>query len=155
MKLYRLETIQKLPISILEAWKFLSDPKNLKQITPNYMGFKIVKGAESSMYAGQIIEYVVSPLLGIPTTWVTEITHVKEPEYFVDEQRFGPYALWHHKHFIKPIKNGVEMVDLVDYKIPFGFLGRLAQPLVVYPKLKEIFEFRREALTKLFGTYKA
>ena len=155
MKLYRLETIQKLPISILEAWKFLSDPNNLKQITPNYMGFKIVKGAESSMYAGQIIEYVVTPLLGIPTTWVTEITHVKEPEYFVDEQRFGPYALWHHKHFIKPIKNGVEMVDLVDYKIPFGFLGRLAQPLVVYPKLKEIFEFRREALTKLFGTYKA
>ena len=133
MKLYRLETIQKLPISILEAWKFLSDPKNLKQITPNYMGFKIVKGAESSMYAGQIIEYVITPLLGIPTTWVTEITHVKEPEYFVDEQRFGPYALWHHKHFIKPIKNGVEMVDLVDYKIPFGFLGRLAQPLVVYP----------------------
>ena len=155
MKLYRLETIQRLPISILEAWKFLSDPKNLKQITPNYMGFKIVKGAESSMYAGQIIEYVVTPLLGIPTTWVTEITHVKEPEYFVDEQRFGPYALWHHKHFIKPIKNGVEMVDLVDYKIPFGFLGRLAQPLVVYPKLKEIFEFRKEALTKLFGTYKA
>ena len=119
------------------------------------MGFKIVKGAESSMYAGQIIEYVVTPLLGIPTTWVTEITHVKEPEYFVDEQRFGPYALWHHKHFIKPIKNGVEMVDLVDYKIPFGFLGRLAQPLIVYPKLKEIFEFRKEALTKLFGTYKA
>ena len=155
MKLYRLETIQKLPITILEAWKFLSDPKNLKQITPSYMGFKIVKGAESSMYAGQIIEYVVTPLLGIPTTWVTEITHVKEPEYFVDEQRFGPYALWHHKHFIKPIKNGVEMVDLVDYKIPFGFLGRLAQPLVVYPKLKEIFEFRKEALTKLFGTYKA
>ena len=155
MKLYRLETIQRLPISILEAWKFFSDPKNLKQITPNYMGFKIVKGAESSMYAGQIIEYVVTPLLGIPTTWVTEITHVKEPEYFVDEQRFGPYALWHHKHFIKPIKNGVEMVDLVDYKIPFGFLGRLAQPLIVYPKLKEIFEFRKEALTKLFGTYKA
>ena len=155
MKLYRLETIQKLPISIIEAWQFLSDPKNLKRITPDYMGFKIVKGAESSMYAGQIIEYVVTPLLGISTTWVTEITHVKEPEYFVDEQRFGPYALWHHKHFIKPIKNGVEMVDLVDYKIPFGFLGRLAQPLVVYPKLKEIFEFRREALTKLFGTYKA
>ena len=119
MKLYRLETIQKLPISIIDAWQFLSDPKNLKRITPDYMGFKIVKGAESSMYAGQIIEYVVTPLFGISTTWVTEITHVKEPEYFVDEQRFGPYALWHHKHFIKPIENGVEMVDIVDYKIPF------------------------------------
>lgn len=155
MKLYRLETIQKLPISINDAWQFLSDPKNLKRITPNYMGFKIVKGAESSMYAGQIIEYVVTPLFGISTTWVTEITHVKEPEYFVDEQRFGPYALWHHKHFIKPIENGVEMVDIVDYKIPFGFLGQLAQPLVVSPKLKEIFEYRREALIKLFGPYKA
>lgn len=155
MKLYRLETIQKLPISINDAWQFLSDPKNLKRITPNYMGFKIVKGAESSMYAGQIIEYVVTPLFGISTTWVTEITHVKEPEYFVDEQRFGPYALWHHKHFIKPIENGVEMVDIVDYKIPFGFLGQLAQPLVVSPKLNEIFEYRREALIKLFGPYKA
>jgi len=155
MKLYRLETIQKLPISIIDAWQFLSDPKNLKRITPAYMGFKIVKGAESSMYAGQIIEYVVTPLFGISTTWVTEITHVKEPEYFVDEQRFGPYALWHHKHFIKPIENGVEMVDIVDYKIPFGFLGQLAQPLVVSPKLKEIFEYRREALIKLFGPYKA
>ncbi|MBL6668827.1 MAG: SRPBCC family protein [Flavobacteriaceae bacterium] len=155
MKLYRLETIQKLPISIIDAWQFLSDPKNLKRITPDYMGFKIVKGAESSMYAGQIIEYVVTPLFGISTTWVTEITHVKEPEYFVDEQRFGPYALWHHKHFIKPIENGVEMVDIVDYKIPFGFLGQLAQPLVVSPKLKEIFEYRREALIKLFGPYKA
>ena len=118
------------------------------------MGFKIVKGAESSMYAGQIIEYVITPLLGIPTTWVTEITHVKEPEYFVDEQRFGPYDLWHHKHFIKPIENGVEMVDIVDYKIPFGFLGRLAQVFVVSPKLKEIFEYRRKALIKLFGPYK-
>ena len=155
MKLYRLETIQKLPISINDAWQFLSDPKNLKRITPNYMGFKIVKGAESSMYAGQIIEYVVTPLFGISTTWVTEITHVKEPEYFVDEQRFGPYALWHHKHFIKPIENGVEMVDIVDYKIPFGFLGQLAQPLVVSPKLNEIFEYRSEALIKLFGPYKA
>lgn len=155
MKLYRLETIQKLPISINDAWQFLSDPKNLKRITPDYMGFKIVKGAESSMYAGQIIEYVVTPLFGISTTWVTEITHVKEPEYFVDEQRFGPYALWHHKHFIKPIENGVEMVDIVDYKIPFGFLGQLAQPLIVSPKLKEIFEYRREALIKLFGPYKA
>lgn len=155
MKLYRLETIQKLPISIIDAWQFLSDPKNLKRITPDYMGFKIVKGAESSMYAGQIIEYVVTPLFGVSTTWVTEITHVKEPEYFVDEQRFGPYALWHHKHFIKPIENGVEMVDIVDYKIPFGFLGQLAQPLVVSPKLKEIFEYRREALIKLFGPYKA
>jgi len=153
MKIYRLETIQNLPISQSEAWDFLSDPKNLKRITPDYMGFKIVSGAAERMFAGQIIQYVVTPLLNIPTTWVTEITHVEEGNYFVDEQRFGPYSLWHHKHFIKPIEKGVEMVDIVDYKIPFGVLGRIAHPLIVDPKLKEIFEYRKKALIELFGPY--
>jgi ligand-binding SRPBCC domain-containing protein len=153
MKIYRLETIQNLPISQPEAWDFLSDPKNLKRITPDYMGFKIVSGAAERMFAGQIIQYVVTPLLNIPTTWVTEITHVEEGNYFVDEQRFGPYDLWHHKHFIKPIEKGVEMIDIVDYKIPFGVLGRIAHPLIVAPKLKEIFEYRKKALIELFGPY--
>ncbi|MDC0385884.1 SRPBCC family protein [Flavobacteriaceae bacterium] len=153
MKIYRLETIQNLPITQTEAWDFLSNPKNLKRITPDYMGFKIVSGASERMFAGQIIQYVVTPVLGIPTTWVTEITHVEEGNYFVDEQRFGPYALWHHKHFIKPIKNGVEMTDIIDYKIPFGVFGRMAHPIVVAPKLKEIFEYREKALIELFGTY--
>ena len=153
MKIYRLETIQNLPITQTEAWDFLSNPKNLKRITPDYMGFKIVSGASERMFAGQIIQYVVTPVLGIPTTWVTGITHVEEGNYFVDEQRFGPYALWHHKHFIKPIKNGVEMTDIIDYKIPFGVFGRMAHPIVVAPKLKEIFEYREKALIELFGTY--
>ena len=117
MKIYRLKTVQNLPISQKKAWDFLSDPKNLKRITPDYMSFNILEGAADKMYAGQIIQYIVTPLLNIPTKWVTEITHVDEGNYFVDEQRFGPYALWHHKHFIKPIKNGVEMIDIIDYKI--------------------------------------
>ena len=153
MKIYRLETIQNLPISQKEAWDFLSDPKNLKTITPDYMGFEILSGAAERMYAGQIIQYLVTPVFGIPTKWVTEITHVQEGSYFVDEQRFGPYDLWHHKHFINPIKNGVEMIDIIDYKIPFGFLGRIAHPLLVAPKLKEIFEYRKNALVALFGPY--
>jgi len=153
MKIYRLETIQNLPISQKEAWDFLSDPKNLKTITPDYMGFEILSGAAERMYAGQIIQYIVTPVFGIPTKWVTEITHVQEGSYFVDEQRFGPYNLWHHKHFINPIKNGVEMIDIIDYKIPFGFLGRIAHPLLVAPKLKEIFEYRKNALVALFGPY--
>ena len=152
MKLYRLHTIQNLPITKQKAWEFLSDPKNLKTITPDYMGFKILKGAEKKMYAGQIIQYIVTPVLGIPTTWVTEITHVQDGTYFVDEQRFGPYALWHHKHFIREIKGGIEMEDIVDYKIPFGLLGRLIHPILVAPKLKEIFNYRREKLINLFGT---
>ncbi len=155
MKLYRLHTIQDLPISKDQAWDFLSDPKNLKIITPDYMGFNILSGADRKMFPGQIIQYIVTPVAGIPTKWVTEITHVKEGEYFVDEQRFGPYALWHHKHFIESIPGGVRMEDIVDYKLPFGVLGQLVHPILVKPKLKEIFEYRKQKLIELFGTYNA
>ena len=154
MKIYRLETVQELPISQKEAWDFLSDPKNLKRITPDYMGFEILSGAADKMYAGQIIQYLVTHVMNIPTKWVTEITHVDEGNYFVDEQRFGPYSLWHHKHFLKPIPNGVEMVDIIDYKIPLGILGQLVHPILVAPKLKQIFEYRKQALIELYGEYK-
>lgn len=155
MKIYSLHTIQDLPISKDQAWDFLSDPKNLKTITPDYMGFNILSGADRKMFPGQIIQYIVTPVAGIPTKWVTEITHVKEGEYFVDEQRFGPYALWHHKHFIESIPGGVRMEDIVDYKLPFGVLGQLVHPILVKPKLKEIFEYRKQKLIELFGTYNA
>ena len=155
MKIYRLHEIQNLPICMEQAWKFLSDPKNLKTITPDYMRFEILGGDEKMMYPGQIIKYIVTPVMGIPTKWITEITHVKEGEYFVDEQRFGPYALWHHKHFIRPIKNGIEMEDIIDYKIPFGILGQMVHPIIVKPKLKEIFEYRKKKLSELFGEYKS
>ncbi len=155
MKLYRLHEVQNLPISMERAWDFLSDPKNLKTITPDYMGFEILEGDDKKMYPGQIIKYIVTPIMGIPTQWVTEITHVKEGEYFVDEQRFGPYALWHHKHFIRPIENGIEMEDVIDYKIPFGILGQIVHPIIVQPKLKEIFNYRQKKLVELFGEYKS
>jgi ligand-binding SRPBCC domain-containing protein len=152
MKIYRLHEKQKLPISKEKAWEFLSSPENLKTITPDYMGFDILSGADRPMYAGQIIQYIVTPVLGIKTKWVTEITHVKDGEYFVDEQRFGPYALWHHKHFIKEVNGGVEMEDIIDYKVPFGILGQLVHPILVKPKLKEIFNYRKQKLEELFGT---
>jgi ligand-binding SRPBCC domain-containing protein len=154
MKIYTLHTKQNLPITLDEAWDFLSDPKNLKTITPEYMGFNILRGADRPMYQGQLIQYIVTPILGIPTKWVTEITHVVDKKFFVDEQRFGPYALWHHKHFIKAIPGGVEMEDIVDYKVPFGVLGQMVQPFIVAPKLNEIFEYRRKKLVELFGEYK-
>lgn len=155
MKIYTLHTKQKLPITVQEAWNFLSDPKNLKVITPEYMGFNILSGADRPMFPGQIIQYIVTPIAGIKTKWVTEITHVKDKDYFVDEQRFGPYALWHHKHFINEIDGGVEMEDIIDYKLPMGFLGELVQPFLVEPKLKEIFDYRKQKLTELFGEYKS
>lgn len=154
MKIFRLASKQNLPISKKEAWDFLSSPKNLKVITPEYMSFEILSGADRPMFAGQIIQYIVTPVLGIKTKWVSEITHMVEGEYFVDVQLFGPYALWHHKHFIKEIPGGVEMEDIIDYKIPMGILGQLLYPFMVKPKLDEIFEYRRKKLIELFGEFK-
>lgn len=154
MKIYTLHKKQRLPISVQQAWDFLSNPKNLKTITPDYMGFNILSGADRPMFAGQIIQYIVTPVLGIKTKWVTEISHVVDKKYFVDEQRFGPYALWHHKHFIKEVDGGVEMEDIIDYKLPFGIVGQLVHPILVKPKLEEIFNYRSKKLEELFGIYK-
>ncbi len=151
MKLYQIKTEQKLPISIEKAWDFFSDPKNLKDITPGEMGFEIISGADESIYPGQIIQYNVSPIFGIKLRWVTEITHVVKNKYFVDEQRFGPYSLWHHKHFFKKIKGGILMEDVVDYKIPLGWMGQLAHFVFVKNKLNKIFKYRENKLVKLFG----
>jgi len=153
MKIYTFHQKQNLPISKAEAWEFLSSPKNLKTITPDYMSFDILSGADRPMFPGQLIQYIVTPIMGIKTKWVTEITHVKDGEYFVDEQRFGPYELWHHKHFIKEIDGGVEMEDIIDYKVPMGILGQLVHPILVKPKLEEIFNYRTKKLEELFGKF--
>lgn len=155
MKLYSIHTKQKLPISLEEAWKFISDPKNLEVITPKSMGFKTLSGDEKEMFAGQIIHYKITPLFGISMQWVTEITHVEDRKFFVDEQRFGPYNFWHHKHFLKEIPGGVEMEDIVHYKVPMGILGQMAHPFVVKPKLEEIFAYRQKKLIELFGEFKS
>jgi ligand-binding SRPBCC domain-containing protein len=154
MKIYTFRSVQNLPITVDQAWEFISNPKNLKVITPDYMGFVTLSGDEKPLYAGQLIQYIVTPLLGIPMKWVTEITNVEEKKYFVDQQLFGPYSLWHHKHFIKEIPGGVEMEDIVDYKVPLGILGQMVHPFLVKPKLNEIFEYRQKKLIALFGEYK-
>jgi ligand-binding SRPBCC domain-containing protein len=154
MKIYTLHKKQQLPISLHQAWEFLSNPKNLKVITPDYMSFNIVSDIDRPLYTGQIIQYIVTPLLGIKTQWVSEITHIEEQKYFVDEQMYGPYALWHHKHFVKEIPGGVELEDIIDYKVPLGWLGQLVHPFLVKPKLEEIFNYRQEKLLELFGELK-
>jgi len=155
MSLYQIHVKQNLPISLQEAWDFFSDPMNLNKITPDNMGFVTLSGADRKMYPGQIIQYEVTPLLGIKMNWVTEITHVVQNEYFVDEQRFGPYALWHHKHSLTPIEGGVLMHDVVHYKLPLGFLGRIAHALFVKKQIQNIFDYRTQQLELLFGIYPA
>ena len=154
MKIYTLKSIQKLPAPLEEIWNFISTPKNLGVITPPEMGFVTLSGDDSDMFAGQIIHYTVKPILGIKMQWVTEITHVEDKKFFVDEQRYGPYAFWHHKHFIREIPGGVEMEDIVHYKLPLGILGQLVQPILVKPQLEKIFEFRSKKLIELFGEFK-
>lgn len=151
MKVYNLKRTQFLPIALSEAWDFFSTPKNLAKITPEHMGFKIlyISGGDKA-YAGQIIRYHVSILPGIKVHWVTEITQVKEPFHFIDEQRFGPYALWHHQHHFKEVPGGVEMTDEVNYAIPFGPLGRLAHFIFVGREVNRIFEHRFNVLEAYF-----
>jgi len=143
-----------LPISLDEAWEFLTDARNLKLLTPPELEMKVLYGTERGMYAGQLIEYSVKPLPFYRTNWVTHITQVKEKEYFVDEQLYGPYATWHHKHFIKAIPGGTLMEDVIHYKLPFGPLGKLAHGLLVKEKLNDIFRFRESALIEKFGSFK-
>lgn len=151
MKLHQLHRIQRLPVSIETAWDFFSNPKNLPLITPSSLALEITSELPEKMYAGMLITYNVRPVWGIPVTWVTEITHIAELHLFVDEQRFGPYAFWHHKHFFKKIEGGVEVLDIVHYALPLGILGKLVNKLLVRNELERIFNYRRQVLEDLFG----
>lgn len=154
MAIYQLIKTQKLPSTITEIWDFISAPINLKEITPEHMGFIVTSNTGTEkMYPGMIITYKVSPLLGIKLNWMTEITHVRDYEYFVDEQRVGPYKLWHHQHKIEPIKGGILMTDIVTYEPPLGLLGSIANSLLIKKQLQLIFDYRTIALEKRFGRF--
>ncbi len=149
MGFYQLVKEQKVETSVEKLWDFISSPRNLKHITPDYMGFDITSNKlAEKMYKGMIISYKVSPVLGIKTTWVTEITQVEDGKYFVDEQRIGPYKMWHHEHFIEPVEGGTLMTDIVSYQPPLGWLGDLMNSLMIEKKLEEIFEYRKMAVEK-------
>ncbi len=152
MRVFTLKRSQRLPISLAKAWEFFSDPRNLAQITPPSLEFQCLDDFDE-MRSGMILKYRVRPLPGFRTTWVTEITHVQAPQFFVDEQRAGPYKLWHHQHHFREIPGGVEMDDEVNYALPFGWLGQLFHKPVVKRELRKIFEFRHNKLRELFGEW--
>ncbi len=148
--MYQLKTKQFVKTDMATCWDFFSDPKNLSKITPQSMGFIVRTELPDKMYEGLMIEYTVRPMLGIPMNWITEIKTVKNHSFFVDEQRKGPYRIWHHEHHFKEVDGGVEMTDIVSYELPLGFLGRLMHPILVKNKLKEIFDYRRQKVDELF-----
>lgn len=153
-KVYSLRTVQKIPVTLEEAWAFFSTPNNLQEICPANIRFSIVsKHHGEEMYPGQIIEYVVKPFLGVRFYWMTEITHVKPMQYFTDEQRYGPYRLWHHQHHFVAIEGGVEMIDIVHYKLPLFLLGDLAQHIFIKNELKRIFTYRYDAVVNRYGKW--
>ncbi|MEE4001590.1 SRPBCC family protein [Tenacibaculum sp. FZY0031] len=150
--IYTLSTEQILNVPLRKAWDFFSSPGNLQKITPSHMGFQITSEVDKKAYAGQIITYKVGILPGVKSNWVTEITQVKEQQFFIDEQRFGPYSMWHHEHWFEELPNGKTLMkDKISYKIPFGFLGHIAQSIFIKRQLKGIFEHRYRTLEKLFN----
>ena len=153
VKTYPLKYETFIPTTLDKAWDFFSSPLNLANITPKEMNFVVTSdyNADAKMYPGMIITYTITPILGIKMNWMTEITHVKEGEYFVDEQRFGPYALWHHEHHFKAITGGVLMSDILNYAIPYGIIGRIANRMFVRNQVKKIFDYRTKAIKELFG----
>ncbi|MEY3239476.1 MAG: hypothetical protein RIR11_914 [Bacteroidota bacterium] len=153
MSLHSFKRVQRLPISVDAAWDFFSNPDNLLEITPAYMQFKVTSDPDfrTKIYPGQVITYTVRPVLGIPLFWMTEITHVADKKFFVDEQRMGPYQLWHHQHHFKAVPGGVEMTDLVHYRVPLGILGDFANWLFIRKQLNGIFAFRWQWLEEKFG----
>jgi ligand-binding SRPBCC domain-containing protein len=151
MAFYQIRKQQIIKASIDEVWDFISSPKNLKEITPDYMGFNVTSASlPEKMYPGMIITYKVKPLAGIPMTWVTEITHIEEGKFFIDVQRAGPYSLWHHQHFIEQLKEGVLMTDIVSYCPPFAFLGAIINTIIIRKQLNFIFSYREKAISKIF-----
>lgn len=153
--MYTFERTQRLPISLKAAWEFFSTPSSLQAITPAYMGFKIIEGYKQGdkMVEGMQIKYTVKPILSIPLTWVTLISKVQEPFLFIDEQLKGPYAVWHHEHHFSEIAGGIEMHDIVTYKVPFGVFGNMANSLLVKRQLKKIFDYRYKVLEETFGSF--
>jgi ligand-binding SRPBCC domain-containing protein len=153
MKVHTLKRTQVIPATIEDCWAFFSNPKNLSKITPASLDFRVLSKVPDKIYAGMMIQYRVKPLLGIPVKWVTEITHVREPDYFSEEQRVGPYAMWHHEHFFTKLDGQrVEVRDLVHYALPFSFIGSIAHELLVKQQLETIFKHREKVVTEIFNS---
>ena len=152
MRIHKVVRKQLIKTDLQTAWEFFSSPSNLLKITPPELNFKIIcKSGGPKMYTGQIISYKVNVLPLVQMTWVTEITHVEEPFYFIDEQRFGPCKFWHHKHHFRSVEGSVEITDEIDYALPLGILGRIAQGLFAGRQVNRIFDYRHKVLEELFN----
>jgi ligand-binding SRPBCC domain-containing protein len=132
-----------------ELFEFFADPRNLEEITPPWLHFRILE-APDRVSAGARIEYRLR-LHGLPVRWLSRIEDWEPPHRFADTQLRGPYSLWHHTHTVEPDGDGVVMRDRVRYALPLGPLGEVVHRLLVRRDLERIFDFRREAIERRFG----
>jgi ligand-binding SRPBCC domain-containing protein len=151
MKPHRIHRKQVIPISMSEAWEFFSNPVNLSKITPPWLNLKVISDIPKSMHSGMIISYRITPMASISVLWISEITHVEAPIYFVDEQRLGPFRFWHHQHVFKEIGRNVEIQDIVHYAMPLGPIGEMVHSVSVHKKVDSIFDFRQKALERMLS----
>jgi len=147
---YTFSRTQTVSLPLADCWRFFSDPRNLSKITPPALRLHVESELPPEIHPGLMIRYTVSPFLGVPMQWLTEITQVRKPEYFVDEQRVGPYHLWHHEHSFRAL-NGreTEVHDLVHFVPPLGPLGALINAIIIRRELTRIFDFREEQLRRV------
>ncbi len=156
MAVYALKFEQKVPAEPEQIWSFLTSHANLLEMTPPEMNFTILsKDLAQSVYPGMMIHYSLTPILGIKMKWLTQITQRKEMAYFVDEQRTGPYKIWHHEHHIAAIPGGTLITDLIHYVPPLGFLGDIANRLFIKDQLQQLFKYRMRKMVEKFGNYGA
>ena len=148
--MYQLKRTQFIKADLQTCWTYFSAPANLHTITPDYIDFKVLTPVPDEMYEGLIIKYTIRPILGIPLTWISEIKTIREGIYFIDEQRQGPYKLWHHEHHFKEVEGGVEMTDIISYSMPYGVIGKVARWLFVRRQLENIFDYRFKKVDELF-----
>jgi ligand-binding SRPBCC domain-containing protein len=151
MKLHRIHRKQVIPISMSEAWEFFSNPVNLSKITPPWLNLKVISDIPKSMHSGMIISYRITPMASISVLWISEITHVEAPIYFVDEQRLGPFRFWHHQHMFRLVGRNVEIQDIVHYAMPLGPIGKMVYSVSVHKKVDSIFDFRQKALERMLS----
>lgn len=149
--MYQLKRTQFIHADLQTCWDYFSSPVNLRVITPNYVDFKVHTTVPETLYEGLIIRYTIRPILGVPLNWISEIKTIREGNYFIDEQRRGPYGMWHHEHHFKEVEGGVEMTDLIAYCMPFGFIGRFFHWLFIRKQLESIFDYRFRKVEELFN----
>ncbi|NTU58285.1 MAG: SRPBCC family protein [Chlorobiaceae bacterium] len=152
MSLHKKMWVQKLPVSIDKAWDFFSIPANLARITPPEMMFRVTAGSgDKPIHEGMILSYILYPFMMLPVQWTTEIVRVSKPDSFEDRQLEGPYEQWNHRHEFRAIEGGVEMTDIVEYRLPMEGFGDLVDALIVGRRLDEVFEYRRRKTGEILG----